>query len=75
MNNIGGTLYSYFFLCKRKVWLSFHNISFESDSQLVKIGKLLDEESYGRKTKHTFVDQDCVIDFVDNGVVCEVKKR
>ena len=43
---VSGTIYSYSFLCMRKVWLSYHNLSMEQESELVEVGKLIDETTY-----------------------------
>jgi CRISPR/Cas system-associated exonuclease Cas4 (RecB family) len=38
-DRITGTKIAYYFLCKRKLWLFSHNITFEQESEDVKIGK------------------------------------
>ena len=48
---VSGTIYSYSFLCMRKVWLSYHNLSMEQESELVEIGKFIDETTY-KNEKH-----------------------
>ena len=41
---VSGTIYSYSFLCMRKVWLSYHNLSMEQESELVEVGKLIERD-------------------------------
>ena len=77
MNNINyvtGTIYSYSFLCMRKVWLSYHNLSFEGESELVKIGKFIDENTYANQKHNFMIDNKVNIDFLKNNVVHEIKK-
>lgn len=71
-----GTMVNYYFVCKRKLWLFSHNISFEQDSDVVTLGKLLSEFSYRREDKEIDIDQTIVIDWIDfrNKVIHEVKK-
>ena len=68
-----GTQMNYYFVCKRKLWLSSHNISFESSSDLVKLGKLIDKDSFKRKKKNIRIGS-IAIDHIDNGIIHEVKK-
>jgi len=47
----------------------------EQNSELVEIGKILDEETYKRENKSVLIDDTINIDFVKNGAVLhEVKK-
>ena len=71
--NLTGTQINYYFVCKRKLWLSSHNIAFESSSDLVKIGSLIDKDSFKRKKKNIRIG-DISIDHIDKGVIHEVKK-
>ena len=74
MKNVTGVLYSYYFLCTRKMWLYAHDISLEDENEHVQIGKIIDETSYSRERKHILID-DCInIDYIHNGIVYEVKK-
>ncbi|WP_110954236.1 CRISPR-associated protein Cas4 [Anaerosinus massiliensis] len=74
MKQVTGVIYSYYFLCKRKMWLYARDISLEDESERVQIGKIIDETSYSRERKHILVD-DCInIDYIHNGIVYEVKK-
>lgn len=71
---ITGVLYSYYYLCKRKLWLASHDINFEDYNENVQIGKLIDEQSFSRERKHVMIDGKANIDFIRNDVVYEVKK-
>ncbi|MBB5337025.1 CRISPR-associated protein Cas4 [Pectinatus brassicae] len=74
MKKITGVMYSYYFLCKRKLWLFAHDINMEQESEAVFIGKLIDESTYKRENKHILIDDTINIDYINNGIVCEVKK-
>ncbi|MFA5449143.1 MAG: CRISPR-associated protein Cas4 [Clostridia bacterium] len=74
MQQVSGTLYSYFFLCTRKLWLYHHHISFESEHSAVQLGKELDETSYQRERRQIDIDGIAKIDYIKDGVVYEVKK-
>ncbi|WP_196593236.1 CRISPR-associated protein Cas4 [Pectinatus sottacetonis] len=65
---------SYYFLCKRKLWLFAHDINMEQESEAVFIGKLIDESTYKRENKHILIDDIICIDYINNGIVCEIKK-
>jgi len=71
---ITGTLYSYYFLCKRKLWYSANNIDMEHESENVAIGKILGEKAYSREDKDILIDDTINVDFIRNGIVYEVKK-
>lgn len=49
--NITGTHINYYRLCKRKLWLFANNIQMEHTSDLVKDGKLIEEESYQQRSE------------------------
>ena len=71
---VSGTLYSYSFLCMRKVWLHAHQVNMEQNSENVKIGKLIDETTYKRERHDFMIDNTVNIDFLKNNIVHEVKK-
>ena len=71
---VSGTIYSYSFLCERKVWLSYHNLSMEQESELVEIGKLIDETTYKNERHNFLIDNTVNIDFLKKNIVHEVKK-
>jgi CRISPR-associated exonuclease Cas4 len=71
-----GTMVNYYFVCPRKLWLFVHNLSFEHDSEIVEIGKLISQHSYQREDKEIEIDKMIVIDWIDfeQKVIHEVKK-
>lgn len=71
---VSGTIYSYSFLCMRKVWLSYHNVSMEQESELVQIGKLIDENTYKNQRHNFMIDNTINIDFLKHNIVHEIKK-
>mgnify|MGYP004660652813 FL=1 len=71
---VSGTIYSYSFLCMRKVWLSYHNLSMEQESELVEVGKLIDETTYKNERHNFLIDNIVNIDFLKKNIVHEVKK-
>ncbi|MCR2045106.1 CRISPR-associated protein Cas4 [Anaerosalibacter massiliensis] len=75
MKKITGVMIYYYFVCKRKLWYFSNNLNMEFNSELVGIGKLVDETSYGREKKHILIDESINIDFLkDWKVIHEVKK-
>ncbi|AIC16849.1 CRISPR-associated protein Cas4 [Nitrososphaera viennensis] len=70
-----GTQINYYFVCKRKLWFFSHNMTLESDSDLVLMGKLLHENSYKRKPMKEIEIDRIKIDFVEKSKeVHEVKR-
>ena len=75
MKKVTGVMVYYYCVCKRRLWFFANDISMESTSELVGIGKLVDETSYSREKKHILVDESINIDFLQKWkVVHEVKK-
>ncbi|MBV1819790.1 CRISPR-associated protein Cas4 [Anaerosalibacter bizertensis] len=75
MKKVTGVMVYYYFICKRKLWFFSNNLNMESNSELVGIGKLVDETAYGRERKHILIDESINIDFLkDWKVIHEVKK-
>lgn len=75
MKQVTGLMIYYYFVCKRKLWYFVHEIEMEQNSELVSIGKVLDETSYQREKKSILIDNQINIDFIENGAVLhEVKK-
>lgn len=73
--HVTGIMVYYYFVCKRKLWYFVNQINMEQNSELVEIGKILDEETYKRENKSVLIDDTINIDFVKNGAVLhEVKK-
>jgi len=71
---ITGTEFNYYFICHRKLWLFSHDIQMEQESDNVYLGKLIHEHSYSREAKEIMIDGVIRIDFLDDGVVHDVKK-
>lgn len=72
---ISGMMIYYYIVCKRKLWYFYNQIQMEADNENVKIGKVLDENAYGREEKHINIDDVISIDYIKNkGILHEVKK-
>lgn len=71
---VTGMLYSYYFMCSRKLWYSANNIDMEQENDNVLIGRFLDERAYNREDKHILIDDAINIDFFRNGEIHEIKK-
>lgn len=70
-----GAMIYYYYVCDRKLWYFAHHLNMEHTSDLVQMGKLIDEESYNREKKHIMVDEMISIDFLQSWkIVHEVKK-
>lgn len=75
MNPITGVMVYYYFVCKKKLWYFTNDINMEHNSELVAIGKLVDENSYKREKKSILIDETINIDFLKNWkIIHEVKK-
>lgn len=73
--NITGIMIYYYFICQRKLWYFMNQINMEQNSELVKIGKIIDETTYTKENKQILIDNTINIDFIKNGAVLhEVKK-
>lgn len=70
---INGIKVNYYLICPRKLWLYDRKISMESNSDKVKIGKILHENSYKDKKKEVMLDDMICIDIVDSNTIKEVK--
>ncbi len=72
---ITGVMIYYYRVCSRKLWYFYHEIQMEQGNENVKIGKILDEETYKRDDKHINIDNVINIDFIrSKGVLHEIKK-
>lgn len=71
-----GTQINYYFVCRRKLWLFSNHIQMEHTSDVVKLGKLVGEESFNREKKEIQIDDTIAIDFMElrNNKIHEVKK-
>lgn len=75
MKKITGVMVYYYFVCKRKLWFFTKDLTMEQSSDLVGMGKLIDETSYKRKKKNILIDETINIDFLkDWKIIHEVKK-
>lgn len=73
--NITGIMIYYYFVCQRRLWYFANQINMEQNSELVKIGKIVDEMTYAREKKQILIDNTINIDFIKNGAILhEVKK-
>lgn len=72
---ISGIMVYYYFVCKRKLWYYLNQINMEQNSELVSMGKILDETTYKKEKKGILIDNTINIDFIENGAILhEVKK-
>ncbi len=70
-----GTQISYYFLCKRKLWLFTNNIEQEQFNDTVAMGRFISDTTYERQ-KHEIKIDDIVLDFYDakTKTIHEIKK-
>jgi CRISPR-associated exonuclease Cas4 len=68
-----GTEVGYYFICKKKLWWFAHGVQMEQESDRVRLGRVVHEESYGRRKKEINIDDRIVLDWRDDGVIHEVK--
>ena len=64
---------NYYFICRKKLWWFHHGIQMETESDRVKMGKLVHENSYERRKKEISIDDKIVLDWQADGVIHEVK--
>lgn len=78
MQHVTGTLISYYFYCKRRMWLHANEIRFEDNSEDVAMGKLIEDTTYlQRNSNFEQIELDGIkIDFYDhkNRIIHETKK-
>ena len=75
LEKVTGIMINYYFICERKLWYFVNKINMEHNSELVEMGKLVDENSYGRERKSILIDEMINIDFMkDWKIIHEVKK-
>lgn len=75
MRNITGIMIYYYFVCTRKLWYFCNEINMEQNSELVSIGKIIDETSYKRERKSILIDDTINVDFIEKGAILhEIKK-
>lgn len=76
MKNINGLHINYYFICNTKLWLYSHDISLELESEDVKSGLFIHENSFKRE-KSYLIDNLINVDFIkitDHVEIHEVKK-
>ena len=75
---VTGTIFNYFMVCRRKLWLFAHGITMEQESELVYEGKHIHENSYPeRNPNYEEIELDGIkVDFYDarHHVIHEIKK-
>jgi CRISPR-associated exonuclease Cas4 len=72
-----GTQVNYYIICPTKLWLFSYFVAMERDSDLVSLGKLLQEISFQDVKKDLILDQRIALDFIKKGnrlIVHEIKK-
>ena len=73
--NVTGIMVYYYFICHKKLWYFLNQINMEQNSELVEIGKIIDENTYSREKKQILIDNTINIDFIKNGAILhEIKK-
>jgi len=70
---IRGVEVNYYFVCKTKLWLFSHNVNFERESDLVKLGKLVHREFYQRDKKDVQIGP-IAIDVIRKGDKLEIQE-
>ncbi|MEM2260642.1 MAG: CRISPR-associated protein Cas4 [Candidatus Aenigmatarchaeota archaeon] len=75
---IGGVKVNYFFHCKTQLWLFSHFITQEQESELVLLGKIIEEVSFKEiKVRNVLIDQKISIDLIKSKeylILHDVKK-
>ncbi|QCI28218.1 CRISPR-associated protein Cas4 [Caminibacter pacificus] len=69
---ITGTIVNYYFHCKTQMWLHYHKINLEDNSEDVRIGKVLHEISETKVDEVSF--EGIKVDKITKDYVVEVKK-
>jgi CRISPR-associated exonuclease Cas4 len=68
-----GTEVGYYFVCRKKLWWFAHGLAMEQESDRVKMGRLVHQESYARRKREINIDDKIVLDWREDGVIHEVK--
>jgi len=69
---ITGTQINYMYICQTKLWFFSHFLSMESNSDLVAIGRLINDATYERERKDELIDNKIAIDFIRKGDSIEI---
>ncbi|MHB8361109.1 MAG: CRISPR-associated protein Cas4 [Thermoplasmataceae archaeon] len=65
--DLTGTLLNYYGHCKRQAWLFSRGMTMESDSDRVKLGKWIDENTYKKRNQVELPDKRIKVDFITKG--------
>ncbi|MFL6210903.1 MAG: CRISPR-associated protein Cas4 [Pyrinomonadaceae bacterium] len=68
-----GTEVGYYFICPKKLWWFAHGVTMEQESDRVRMGRVVHEESYARRRKELNIDDRIVLDWREDGIIHEVK--
>lgn len=71
MRDVTGTHISYLFICPTKLWYFSHQINMEQNSDIVRQGKFIHENTYKRDKKEIKIDG-IAIDFIRKGETIEL---
>jgi CRISPR-associated exonuclease Cas4 len=71
-HRISGVRFSYYIICKTKLWLFHHNIWLENEHENVHIGRALQETRHKKSRKDLQISEDATIDYVVRGDIVEV---
>jgi CRISPR-associated exonuclease Cas4 len=74
MVNITGTLVSYYFICKTKLWLHANRLNLEDNSEDVRIGRVLHEINEEKSKQSEIKIGNVRIDKITDEYVVEFKK-
>lgn len=75
MKKITGVMIYYHEICDKRLWYFSKGLNMESSSELVSIGKIIDENSYSKERKQILIDDKINVDFLDDWrIIHEVKK-
>lgn len=72
--DINGTIISYYFICKTKLWLHAHRINLEDNSEDVRIGKILHQIKEENASNAEISIENIKIDKITNDYLVEIKK-
>ncbi len=72
IEKVTGTLISYYFICKTKLWLHANRINLEDNSEDVRIGKILHQINEDKVQEVSF--ENIKVDKITKDYVIEVKK-
>ncbi len=74
MVKVNGTLISYYFICKTKLWLHANRINLEDNSEDVRIGKILHDINEEKNQNTELAIDNVKIDKLTKEYLVEVKK-